>query len=363
MSDVSAPTDSLGTMSRHAIVPPYLLARIAVNDTFPHAARAARATLEAPDEVGAARSQLRLSVEGGALIAETAPAPSRTIWDARHRERLPGEIVRREDDPPTADPAVTEAFDGLGATFAFFAQAYGRDAIDGVGGPLWATVHYGIDYDNAFWDGARMVFGDGDGEVFHRFTGSLSVIAHELSHGVIEHAGGLIYRDQSGALNESIADVFGALTEQHARDETAADATWLIGPELFTDEVEGRALRSLAAPGTAYDDDVLGRDPQPGHMDDYVHTDEDHGGVHINSGIPNRAFHIVATALGGRAWERAGFIWYRTLVAQLSPTTDFASFAAATLRTARAEYGEGSQEADAVRTGWDEVGVHADGRR
>lgn len=348
-------------MTTHAIIPPYLLARIAVNATYTHAARAARATLAAPDDFRTARSQLRLSVEDGVLVAEARPAPDRTIWDARHRERLPGVVVRREDDPATGDVAVTEAFDGLGATFAFFAEAYDRNAIDGAGGPLWATVHYGVDYDNAFWDGTRMVFGDGDGEVFRSFTGSLTVIAHELTHGVVEHAGGLVYEGQSGALNESIADVFGALTEQHALDQGAGEATWLIGAELFTDDVSGRALRSLAAPGTAYDDDVLGRDPQPAHMDAFVVTDADNGGVHINSGIPNKAFHLVATALGGRAWERAGLIWYRTLTAGLSPTADFAAFADATLAAARAEYGELSEEADAVRAGWHGVGVRTDG--
>ena len=165
-----------------------------------------------------------------------------------------------------------------------------------------------------------MVFGDGDGEVFTGFTRSLSVIAHELAHGVIDAEGGLDYRGQSGALNESFADVIGALAEQHLRGQTAAEASWLIGEGIFTAAVQGRALRSLAAPGTAYDDDVLGRDPQPAHMRDFVVTDDDNGGVHINSGIPNRAFHLVALTLGGFAWERAGRIWYRTLAARELPT-------------------------------------------
>ena len=180
-------------------------------------------------------------------------------------------------------------------------------------------MHYGVDYDNAFWNGERMVFGDGDGEIFTGFTGSLSVIAHELSHGVIEDEGGLVYRGQSGALNESIADVFGALVEQHHLGQTVDEASWLIGEGIFTDAVEGRALRSLAAPGTAYDDDVLGRDPQPAHMDGYVVTRDDNGGVHINSGIPNHAFYRTAMALGGHAWERAGRIWYRTITSGTLP--------------------------------------------
>ncbi|MCR2813520.1 M4 family metallopeptidase [Microbacterium sp. zg.Y1084] len=348
----------------NAIVPPYLLARLAETDA-PHLARAARAarnTLAAQRHYRPELTRLRLSIdEDGALVAEGAPSPNRVVSDAQNEENLPGMTVRGEGDPPTGDAAADEAFDGLGVTFDFFWDAYQRAGIDGVGGTLAATVHYGVDFDNAFWNGERMVFGDGDGEVFRGFTGSLTVVAHELTHGVTEYSGGLAYVGQSGALNESISDVFGALVEQHHRQQRADEASWLIGEGVFTDLVQGVALRSLAAPGTAYDDDVLGRDPQPGHLRDYVDTEDDNGGVHINSGIPNRAFHLVATALGGFAWERAGLIWYRTLTGgSLAPSTDFAAFARATLLTAAAEYGEDSEEVAAVRAGWAGVGVIED---
>lgn len=346
------------------IVPPYLLARIAAvqEENWAKAAQAARATLTAPRDYRPVRSRLRLSIEEpGTLVAEATPAPDREISDAQQREVLPGVRVRGEDDPATGDASVDEAFDGLGATFDFWWDAYRRNGIDGGGGALRATVHYGRDYDNAFWNGERMVFGDGDGEVFTGFTTSLSVIAHELAHGVIEDEGGLLYRGQSGALNESVADVFGALAEQHREGQTVEDAGWLIGEGIFTDAVQGRALRSLAAPGTAYDDDVLGKDPQPAHMRDFVVTRDDNGGVHINSGIPNHAFYLAATALGGRAWERAGLIWYRTLTSGAVPSTaDFTAFARATITAARAEYGENSEEVDAVRAGWTGVGVIPD---
>lgn len=346
---------------RHAIVPPYLLARIAAAQEphLAHAAAAARATLAAQRGYHPTRSRLMLSIDdAGSLVAETAPAPDRTISDAQRREVLPGVRVRGEDDPPTRDLAVDQAFDGLGATFYFFWDAFGRSGIDNAGGPLLATVHYGRDYDNAFWNGQRMVFGDGDGEIFTGFTSSVTIIGHELAHGVTEASGGLDYQDQSGALNESISDVFGALTEQHLLGQTADQASWLIGAGIFTAAVEGRALRSMTEPGTAYDDDVLGKDPQPAHMRDFVVTDGDNGGVHINSGIPNRAFAVAALELGGHAWERAGLIWYRTLTSgTLSPKTGFARFAAATVKAARAEYGEGSEEVAAVRAGWADVGV------
>ncbi len=343
-----------------AIIPSYLLARIASvqEPTWAHAAEAARTTLAMRSDHHAPRTRLRLSVGGpGTLVADAVPAPDRTIFDAQGRETLPGIRVRGEDDPPTGDSAVTEAFDGLGATFDFYAQAYARNGIDGAGGALEATVHYGRNYDNAFWNGERMVFGDGDGVIFTGFTRSVTVIAHELTHGVTEHEGGLDYTAQSGALNESLSDVFGALVEQYTLGQTAAQASWLIGAGIFAPAVHGVALRSLKAPGTAYDDTMLGRDPQPADMDHFVTTQDDNGGVHINSGIPNHAFYLAASALGGNAWERAGLIWYRTITGNLPSSADFATFAAATLTAAAAEYGESSKEVAAVRAGWVGVGV------
>lgn len=361
---MDAETRHTTTEPAHAIIPAYLLARLAATQEprLAAASAAARATLAAPRSYRPSRASLDLSVNGDALVVEASPVPDRVISDAQGRETLPGVRVRGEDDPATGDIAVDQAFDGLGDTFALLLDAFGRISLDGAGAPLRATVHYGDRYDNAFWNGERMVFGDGDGEVFTAFTGSLSIIAHELGHGVIENAGGLVYQGQSGALNESIADVFGALAEQHARGQTVTEATWLIGEGIFTDAVQGVALRSMSAPGTAYDDDVLGRDPQPSHMRDFVVTGSDNGGVHINSGIPNRAFHLVATALGGHAWERAGRIWYGTLTGgHLTPTSDFAAFARATLTVAAAEYGEHSEEHAAVRSAWIGVGVIDDG--
>ncbi|MBS1674532.1 MAG: M4 family metallopeptidase, partial [Actinobacteria bacterium] len=219
---------------------------------------------------------------------------------------------------------------------------------------LDATVHYGSGYDNAFWNGARMVFGDGDGQVFRHFTASTTVIGHELGHGVIQYTAGLEYQGQPGALNESIADVFGALTEQHLLDQTVDQATWLIGAGIFTPAVHGKALRSMLHPGTAYDDPELGKDPQPADMSGYVTTTDDNGGVHINSGIPNRAFALFAVALGGKAWEKAGPVWYRALSGGLSTTSTFAQFAEATIREAESE---SPTVGAAARAAWVSVGV------
>lgn len=284
--------------------------------------------------------------------------PDRTVSDAQHTQDLPGRKVRSEGQDPVEDASVNRAYAALGATFELYLGIYKRWSIDGRGLPLDASVHYGEKYGNAFWDGKQMVFGDGDGEVFRDFTRPVDVIGHELTHGVTQHTANLAYKGESGALNESISDVFGSLIKQYGLDQTADQADWLIGTGLFTDKVEGRALRSLKAPGTAYDDDVLGKDPQPATMADYVHTNQDNGGVHINSGIPNHAFYVLATELGGHAWERAGRIWYDALTSgRLAPDADFTAFAGATVAVAGKRYGHSGKERDAVLKAWSEVAV------
>jgi Zn-dependent metalloprotease len=206
-----------------------------------------------------------------------------------------------------------------------------------------------------------MVFGDGDGQIFLDFTIPVDVIGHELTHGVTQYTANLEYLGQSGALNESVSDVFGSLIKQFALGQTAEDADWLIGAGLLAPGVNGVALRSMKEPGTAYDDPRLGKDPQPGTMGGYVHTSQDNGGVHINSGIPNHAFYLLATALGGHAWEEAGQIWYDTLTGgSLDSGAQFTDFAAATVTAAKARYGEGTQLSAVVKA-WTQVGVPVPG--
>lgn len=293
-----------------------------------------------------------------ALAVEPSARSNRIIYDAEGSETIRGKIVRREGDPSSGDTATDEAYDGFGDTFDFFLEVYGRNSIDDEGMPLRGVVHFGAQYPNAFWDGKRMVFGDGDGQILGRMTASLDVIGHELGHGVTEDEGALEYFGQSGALNESMSDVFGSLVKQRKLDQTAEQADWLVGSEVWTPDIAGDALRSMRAPGEAYDDPLVGKDPQPGHMRDYVHTIEDNGGVHINSGIPNHAFYFVATSLGGYAWERAGRIWYEALRhPTLKPASGFRRFAGLTRRVAGRLYGRDSDEVKAVQGGWEAVGL------
>ena len=334
-----------------SFVPPYLLEQIARSDaecaprviatlTVDALLRDQRATTPAP------RPTATVVAPGAA-----AAVPDWTVHTASNTTTLPGTPVRGKGDPASGDAAVDEAADGIDGALRLFAEVFDRSSYDGAGADVSLTVHYGRDYDNAFWDGTQLVFGDGDGEIFDRFTKPVDVLGHELTHAVTEHSAGLRYQDQPGALNESVSDVFGTCLKQWLLGQDVDEADWLVGAGLFVPGVAARGLRDMANPGTAYDDPRLGKDPQGASMDEYVDTNDDNGGVHLNSGIPNRAFHLAATAIGGRSWEGAGAIWYAALTGgQVGATTDFAGFAAATVAAA-------GTHADAVRRAWEAVGV------
>jgi Zn-dependent metalloprotease len=342
---------------RHSIfciVPPQVLRRIAENGN-PEQRAAANRSLAIDETLRAIRAARRPDLAPAGPPALAPGQKQRSIHTANNGQTLPGTLVRSEGQGPSGDVGIDEAYDGLGDTYDFYFDKYGRNSIDDEGLALSATCHFGTKYNNAFWDGQQMVFGDGDGQIFNRFTISLDVIGHELTHGVTEDEAGLLYFFQSGALNESMSDVMGSLIKQVKLNQTADQADWLIGEGLFTAAINGKALRSMKAPGTAYDDPLLGKDPQPGHMKDFVTTYEDNGGVHINSGIPNHAFYLAAVKIGGYAWEKAGRIWYDALRdSTIRPNTGFRRFARVTVNHAAAI---GSVEADAVREAWAEVGI------
>jgi len=356
------------------VVPPYILERVSER-AGRHPAEAAARTLTQDASLRVTRTVQSVAAQtapktadqkpGARVSARRAARPAvrinRTIYTTRNTQNLPGDVARTEASAASGDVAVDEAYDGLGSTFDFFSQIFERNSIDNNGLPLKASVHYGTDYGNAFWNGQQMVFGDGDGVIFNRFTGSLDIIGHELTHGVTMSEVHLLPIFQPGALGESVSDVFGSLIKQWTLNQDAQSADWLIGAELFTENVNGVALRSMKDPGNAYDDPVLGKDPQPRHMRDYVHTINDFGGVHINCSIPNLAFYLLATSLGGFAWERAGRIWYETVTDdRMWHHMTFARFAQLTLSNAVRLYGNGSEETEAVQDAWEQVGIVVD---
>ncbi|HEU5044705.1 MAG TPA: protealysin inhibitor emfourin [Nocardioidaceae bacterium] len=340
-------------MSRCHFVPPYLLERLAGADAHPDVSRSGRDTLAVDDEMR--RARLSHAVHAERPATEAGP-PAWAVYTDSNGTTLPGAEVRETGQPDSGDAAVDEAAVSVSATLAMYDEVLHRSSYDGGGARVLATVHYGSNYDNAFWNGTQLVFGDGDGQVFGRFTTPIDVGAHEFTHAVTQCTANLAYAGQSGALNESMSDCFGICVKQRALGQSAEQADWLIGEGIFLPAVHGRALRSMKDPGTAYDDPVLGKDPQVGSMADYVHTDSDNGGVHLNSGIPNRAFYLAAVALGGNAWETALPIWYAALTSGIGADTDFAGFASATVTAARAV---SADAASVVRSAWAQAGVTA----
>jgi Zn-dependent metalloprotease len=336
-------------------MPPHILKALLENGS-PEQSERARAMLLSTT---ALRADRRFTARLGFIAPVSSAGKQRMVYDCHHHATTRGAtLVRRETDGHTNDPAVNEAFDGIGKTYDFYSQIFQRNSIDNAGMELDSYVHYGVDYDNAMWDGRRMIFGDGDDQIFSRLTQSLDVIGHELTHGVTQYTANLEYRAQSGALNESVSDVFGSLIKQWSLSQSADQADWLIGAECWTPNIKGDALRSMKNPGSAYDDPLVGKDPQPGHMRDYQDLaetpDNDMGGVHINSGIPNRAFYLAATTIGGFAWETAGQIWYEALQ-RSKKDTNFEAFANTTFSVAGESFDTATQQA--IQSAWAEVGI------
>lgn len=347
------------------IVPPGVLAELAEKGDAEDRAAAVK-SLAASATMRARRALVQqLGLSGAEVAKRLGPPPGekRTIYDMKSGglTNLPGNKVRGEGDQASSDEAVNQAYDGADQTYDFYNDVLKRTSLDDDGMELVSSVHYGRAFDNAFWNGNQMVYGDGSGRIIA--TGSLTkdiaVIAHEMTHGVVQFTAGLRYSKQSGALNESFADVMGSLVKQYVNKEAPDEADWLIGEGVLGTALQpGVALRSMKEPGTAFKYDT-----QPAHMDDYQDLPDDNdpqndnGGVHINSGIPNKAFYLAAMALGGHSWEKAGPIWYDTLVNKLRANSKFADAANATIESAAALYGKDGKEQKAVRDAWHKVGV------
>src|SRR5437870_7894024 len=333
------------------IIPPHILNNIVERGKKEQRARAMQSlTLSA-------RIRGQRDIASLLPIHADAGTKRRTIYNTHRSETLPGTRVRGEGGKPVKNRAVNEAYDYCGDVYDFYKAVCERNSVDDQGLRLDSTVHYGEDYDNAFWNGSQMVYGDGDGQIFQRFTKCIDVIGHELTHGLTQFEAGLVYQNQPGALNEHFSDVFGSLLKQFTKKQTARKADWLIGEGLLAPDIKGIALRSLKDPGTAYNDRVLGKDPQPAHMKNFVKTTADSGGVHINSGIPNKAFYELAVALDGNAWEKAGNIWYRTLVDKIQPQSQFQDCAGFTFEVAGTLYGANGAEQKAIKQAWAKVGI------
>jgi Zn-dependent metalloprotease len=347
-----------GPPGGQGIVPPHITSHVAQHDEDQGIRAAAEDTTKHDEGIRAARAALGES-------AAPATTINRKIYSCNGSTRLPGTLIRSEGQKPigtrdkTRDP--DECYEGFGATYDFYKTILGRNSIDDKGLTLTGSVHYSRKYDNAMWDGKQMIFGDGDGVIFNGFTDELDVIGHELTHGVTQYSANLEYEGESGALNESVSDVFGSMIKQYKLKQSASEANWLIGEGILAKSINGTALRSMKAPGTAYNDPKLGgKDPQPDKYAEIVITSNDNGGVHINSGIPNKAFYLAAVGLGGNSWDRAGKIWYQTLTGgKLSSNAQFQDFANLTASVASSLYDSSVRQK--VVDAWAGVGIKVSG--
>ena len=339
----------------HCILPPHVLNHMA-KSSDENVRRVAIETIALGEALRSMRTTLALMPFMAAIPSPQAQK-NRLVYDMKHGTApLPGQLVRSEGQPACGDEAADEAYDYSGYTYDFYQKIFKRNSLDDNGMTLISSVHYGNDFDNAFFNGEQMCYGDGDGKLFILFTKSLDVVAHELTHGVTQFTSNLDYYGEPGALNESFSDVMGQLVTQWRLNETVDKASWLVGHEIMGPGTKATALRTFKDEKAYENDPLLGTDPQPKHMKDKYTGHSDNNGVHINSGIPNHAFYRIAMEIGGYAWEKAGQIWYKTLLA-LYRTSDFQDAANTTYEKAATLYGAGSMEQQAVKTGWKAVGI------
>ena len=361
-----------------SFIPPYIQKRLTDAEADDHTA------LTVDEEIRAARTPNRL--RGGTAPATQSPTDDEPCTINRKISRnapiglagIPGVDERLEGQPPSTDDAVNTVYDNIGIIGGFYCEVLERNGIDDAGFPYLCTVHFRefvseTFHNNALWNGTRVVLGDGDEIIFLRngFAQSLGVLAHEFTHGLVYKTLRLKYEHQAGALNESLCDVIATMIKQRHLGQNVHQADWVLGEDIFTTKVKpGTAVRSLKEPGTAFDepDLPLGSDAQVGHMRQFVKAadadddeDGDNGYIHLNSGIPNKAFYNASIALGGFCWERAGKIWYEVMRNKskyyMRSNSSFSTFADATVAASKELYGHASDETRIVRQAWLDVGV------
>lgn len=343
----------------YCFVPPYIIDRLIESED----AEIRRLGIEAMASAAASRAVRATFAMMPMMAAIPSPAGTkhRLVYNMNSRQSpLPGKLVRAEGDPPVADKATNEAYDNAGIVYDFYKEEFNRNSLDDRGMTIISSVHVGRRYNNAFWNERQIAYGDGDGQIFIRFTKALDVVAHELSHGVVTNTSNLKYELQPGALNEHFADAMGSIIKQKFLAQTSDRADWLIGDAIVGPGTTAKSLRTFKEGKAFQNDRFLGTDPQPKHMRDFVvlPNDElnDNGGVHINSGIPNHAFYLIALEIGGNAWGKPGKIWYQTLK-NLNRNSKFQEAASMTHLVAGSMFGAGSLEQKAVKNGWNAVGI------
>ncbi|AET57000.1 M4 family metallopeptidase [Paenibacillus terrae] len=279
-------------------------------------------------------------------LKDTTRGNGIVTYTASNRQTIPGTLLTDADNVWN-DPAGVDAHAYAAKTYDYYKDKFGRNSIDGRGLQLRSTVHYGSRYNNAFWNGSQMTYGDGDGTTFIAFSGDPDVVGHELTHGVTEYTSNLDYYGESGALNESFSDIIGNDIQRK---------NWLVGDDIYTPSIAGDALRSMSNP-TLYD--------QPDHYSNLYKGSSDNGGVHTNSGIINKAYYLLAqggtfhnVTVSGIGRDAAVQIYYSAFTNYLTSTSNFSNTRAAVVQAAKDLYGANSAQATAAAKSFDAVGVN-----
>ncbi|MDF2464346.1 MAG: peptidase family protein [Ramlibacter sp.] len=341
-------------------VPKKLLAQLADDDDDPEHGKLLRSHV---DHSSSLRAQRAVQSQSGPEPKLGKKLLARQVFDAGGRTFLPGKLLRDEDDPPTKDKEADQAYDNIGIALQFFKAVLGRDSVDGKGMRVDASVHYGLRFTNAMWTGEQMIVGDGDGRHIKGLAHSLGIIAHEFGHGVSQHIvrGGLgvvqaagqppTLKGEAGALNESFSDVFASMIKQWHAGQDVTQADWLLGEDILAPGA-GKAIRSLKDPGN--NTLTWRNDDQIKDYRRYQPTDD----AHKASGVPNHAFYLAATRLGGKSWETLAPIWMKGFD-RLRVRGTFLDAAHYTMEVAAALHGKGSTPHDAVKVAWKKVNVLA----
>ena len=339
------------------IVPKAALERLATDKSLPDEQRKNFAdTIKIDAELRKLRTQANKLTRVASLmapataLAAVAAAPAVTVFDCNHGQTLPGAQVPNPATSP--DATAKRAFGETTSVAAFYSQVFGRNSIDGAGMTLISSIHYGTNYNNAFWNGAQMTYGDGDGSIFVDFTKGNDVIGHELTHGVTQHSLGLNYTNEAGGLNESVSDCFGSMFRQWEAKQNGNQADWLIGKDIMGPAALKKGftcLRDMANPAAKH---CLA--PQPTKFSQYKPGMD----PHQSSGIPNLAFFTAAKTVGGNSWDKVGQIWYKSLTGfGPTPAMKMKAFANRTRTVAAQLYPGNTAVIHAVDAGWKKVGL------
>ncbi len=311
------------------------------------------------DAQGTYKERIYIDAQDGTILDRQGliwAAKYRKIYTANHGTSLPGSLLFTEGGS-SSDSAAMAAYNNLGSTYDFYKNVFGRDSYDGSGASLIATVHFSSNYNNAYWNGSQMVFGDGDGSTFSSLSGALDVVAHELTHAVTEYTANLTYSYESGALNEATSDIMGCTAEAYHDGGVNSD-TWKMGEDIYTPGTPGDALR--------YINDPAADGSSPDYYPDRYTGSSDNGGVHINMGIGSLAYYLfsqggthprgkTSVQVPALGITKARAIWYRALTTYFTSSTNFEGARNATAQAAQDLYG--STAYGAVHKAWDAVGV------